>query len=70
MEQGMFGLKEGGQGMMMLCVEGLVGKKPGAMRAPLPLWEVASDGDQLGLQGSRCGWWECVTTLSFIYQKG
>ena len=54
----MFGLKEGGQGMMMLCVEGLVGKKPGAMRAPLPLWEVASDGDQLGLQGSRCGWWE------------
>lgn len=58
MEQGMFGLKVGGQGMMMLCVEGLAGKKPGAMRAPLPLWEVASDGDQLGLQGSRCGWWE------------
>ena len=53
----------GGQGMMMLCVEGLAGRRPGTMRAPLPVWEVASDGDQLGLQGSRCGWWEWMVGM-------
>lgn len=54
----MFGLKVGGQGMMMLCVEGQAGKRPETMRAPLPKWDVAGDGDWLGLQGSRGGWWE------------
>lgn len=58
MEQRMFGLKVGGQGMMMLCVEGQAGKRPETMRAPLPKWDVAGDGDWLGLQGSRGGWWE------------
>ena len=56
----MFGLKVGGQGMMMLCVEAPAGKRTRSMRAPLPVWDVAGDGDSLGLQGSRRGWWELM----------